>query len=248
MNIRASGRSALIIAAGLWLGFAGPMRVTDSAAEPAGQAAQTENAGAPVKLSKSTKHRSHKHHKRHAAHTRKSHKTASKEADAQADKTASATPDSDKRQDSDKHVPLPPTVANANANVEMPGAIVDAPKTEADALASDASKTLAATQAESANPQSGAAPVTASAADIVPADELNEVDRALIDDKQQPAPILAMASLDTPPSASSADTTTTTGQAVASEDSWNKASLIGKIFIAFGGLLTFASAARMFMA
>ncbi|MEO6945575.1 MAG: hypothetical protein ABI146_08235, partial [Nitrobacter sp.] len=87
----------------------------------------------------------------------------------------------------------------------------------------------------------------ASAADIVPADELNEVDRALIDDKQQPAPILAMASLDIPPSASSADTTTT-GQAVASEDSWNKASLIGKIFIAFGGLLTFASAARMFMA
>ena len=135
MNIRASGRSALIIAAGLWLGFAGPMRVTDSAAEPAGQAAQTENAGAPVKLSKYTKHRSHKHHKRHAAHTRKSHKTASKEADAQADKTASARR---KMQDSDKHVPLPPTVANANANVEMPGATVDAPKTEADALASNA--------------------------------------------------------------------------------------------------------------
>ena len=242
MNIRASGRSALIITAGLWLGFAGPMRVTDSAAEPAGQAAQTENAGAPVKLSKYTKHRSHKHHKRHAAHTRKSHKTASKEADARADKTASVAQD----QDSDERVPLPPTVANANANVEMPGATVDAPKTEADALASNASKTRAATQAESGNPQADAAPATASAADIVPADELNEVDRALIDDKQQPAPILAMASLDAPSSASSADTTT--GQAVANEDSWNKASLIGKIFIAFGGLLTFASAARMFMA
>jgi hypothetical protein len=218
------------------------MRVTDSAAEPAGQAAQTENAGAPVKLSKYTKHRSHKHHKRHAAHTRKSHKTASKEADAPADKTASVAQD----QDSDERVPLPPTVANANANVEMPGATVDAPKTEADALASSASKTLAATQAESGNPQTDAAPATASAADIVPADELNEVDRALIDDKQQPAPTLALASLDAPTPASSADITT--GQAAASEDSWNKASLIGKIFIAFGGLLTFASAARMFMA
>ncbi|MEO6382284.1 MAG: hypothetical protein ABIO35_09850, partial [Nitrobacter sp.] len=61
-----------------------------------------------------------------------------------------------------------------------------------------------------------------------------------------PAPTLALASLDAPTSASRADITT--GQAAASEDSWNKASLIGKIFIAFGGLLTFASAARMFMA
>jgi hypothetical protein len=29
---------------------------------------------------------------------------------------------------------------------------------------------------------------------------------------------------------------------------WNHTSLIGKIFIAFGGLLTLGSAARMFMA
>jgi hypothetical protein len=29
---------------------------------------------------------------------------------------------------------------------------------------------------------------------------------------------------------------------------WDQTSLIGKIFIAFGGLLTLASAARMFMA
>jgi hypothetical protein len=33
-----------------------------------------------------------------------------------------------------------------------------------------------------------------------------------------------------------------------SDSSWDQASLIGKVFIAFGGLLTFASAARMFMA
>jgi hypothetical protein len=32
------------------------------------------------------------------------------------------------------------------------------------------------------------------------------------------------------------------------DDSQSKTSLIGKIFIAFGGLLTLASAARMFMA
>ena len=37
--------------------------------------------------------------------------------------------------------------------------------------------------------------------------------------------------------------------AVSTDDSaWSQTSLIGKIFIAFGGLLTLASAARMFMA
>ena len=33
-----------------------------------------------------------------------------------------------------------------------------------------------------------------------------------------------------------------------SKSPWDQTSLIGKIFIAFGGLLTLASAARMFMA
>ena len=39
------------------------------------------------------------------------------------------------------------------------------------------------------------------------------------------------------------------GQAASNDSStWDKTSLIGKIFIAFGALLTMASAARMFMA
>jgi hypothetical protein len=41
----------------------------------------------------------------------------------------------------------------------------------------------------------------------------------------------------------------TQAAAVSNDDSaWSQTSLIGKIFIAFGGLLTLASAARMFMA
>lgn len=240
MNITASGRSALIIAAGLWLGLAGPMRATDSAAEPASQTAQTERASAPVKLSKFSKHHSHK---RHVARTRKPAKTASK-ADAKADKTASAP------QDSDKQMPLPPAVANANA--QMPGASVDAPKTEAGALASNAGKILATNTnlADNAQPQAdtpaaaAASAPSAATADVVPADELNDVDRAMSDDKPA-APTLALASIDTPVSAAE----TTTGQSITSEDSaWNQTSLIGKIFIAFGGLLTLASAARMFIA
>ena len=234
MNIKASGRSALIIAAGLWLGFAGPMRATDSAAEPAGQAAHTEKsptekAGAPVKLSKFSKHRSHK---RHVARTHKSSKIASRAA-AKADKTATASADGDKQ------LPLPPAVANANA--QMPGTTADAPRTEADALASSAGKTLASNKTLAPN-QADAAPAT----DVVPSDELNDVDRALTETEPAPTPALAMASIDTPAPAATARTTS---QSVTSEDAtWSQTSLIGKIFIAFGGLLTVASAARMFMA
>jgi hypothetical protein len=223
------------------------MRATDSAAEPVGQTAQTEKAGAPVKLGKFSKHHSHK---RYVARTRKSSKTASKTAE-KTEKTASAS------QDSDKQTPLPPAVANANA--QMPGvpAAADEPKTEAGALASNAGKILAtntnqadtAHQTDAAQPQADAttasdpAPATA-AADVVPADELNDVDRAMADNKPA-APTLALASIDAPASATDA----TTGQSVTSEDStWNQTSLIGKVFIAFGGLLTLASAARMFIA
>ena len=57
------------------------------------------------------------------------------------------------------------------------------------------------------------------------------------DDKDTaPAATLAMAVAQAPVMASTDDST------------WGQTSLIGKIFIAFGGLLTLASAARMFMA
>ena len=241
MSTGASGRSALIIVAGLLLGFAGPMRATDSAAQTAGvAAAHPEKAGAPIKLGKPSNHRSHK---RQATRTRKSAKPASKTDKKAEETTASAI------QDSDKHVPLPPTVANANASAEIPPRTEDlskeeSQKTPANALANSAGELLATNQGDTA-PPADHAPSLATAVDIVPSDELNEIDRALTDDKAA-APHLALASIDIAPSASNADTT---GQTMASDGSaWNHTSLIGKIFIAFGGLLTLGSAARMFMA
>lgn len=241
MSMGASGRSALIVAAGLLLGFAGPMHATDCAAEPAGvAAAHTGEAGTPIKLGKFSKHRSHK---RQATRTRKSAKSASKTDKKAEETTASAT------QDSNKHIPLPPTVANANANVEMPPGTEDlskeeSPKTQASALANSAGELLATNQGD-ATPPADNTPSLAAAVDIVPSDELNEIDRALTDDKAA-APHLALASIDIAPSASNADTA---DQTMASGGSaWNHTSLIGKIFIAFGGLLTLGSAARMFMA
>jgi hypothetical protein len=213
------------------------MRATDSAAEPAAPAAaHTESAGAPVKLGKFSKHRSHKRHARTRKSAKPETKTDTKALEAPHEKTASEA------QDSDKQIPLPPTVANANANARMPDP-EDLPKTEAGALASSAGQMLSVNQGDPA-PQADGAP--AAAADIVSPDELNEIDRALADDKTAAAPHLALASIDIAPSTSSADTT---AQVTASDGSaWNHTSLIGKIFIAFGCLLTLGSAARMFMA
>ncbi|GAB1715632.1 MAG: hypothetical protein NTAFB05_06740 [Nitrobacter sp.] len=235
MGIKASGHSALIIAAGLWLGLAGPVRATDSAAEPAGLAAHTENAGPPVKLGKFSKHRSHKHH--HAARTRKPARPESK-ADAKApEKTASEAQDSDK-----SRIPLPPTVANANARIPEPAE--DSLQTEAGALASSAGDMLPANNQETSAPQGDTSTPSAASADVVPSDELNDVDRAMID-SEQTAPTLALASIESPAPPS---TDAPAVQASASTSTWNQASLIGKIFIAFGGLLTLGSAVRMFMA
>jgi hypothetical protein len=234
MNIKASGRSALIIATGLWLGFAGPMHATSSAAEPAGAASQAVNAAAALKPGA-------RHHKRHA----RKHKPAKPEikSDANVHETADAKEATAiAGQDSGKHMPLPPTVANANANAEMPGAIEDTPKTEASALASSAGQMLSGNQNDSA-PQADNANAAA-AANIVSPDELNEIDRALADEEKA-TPHLALASIDIAPSASNDNTN---AQTASGDTTWNNTSLIGKIFIAFGGLLMLGSVARMLIA
>jgi hypothetical protein len=216
MNIKASGRSALIITAGFWLCFAGPMRATETNARTPDSTAKTESAtGAPVVLTR-------QHTKKQAtAHSRNSSKTAktsdgSKTADGKkADETAAedAAPAN-----------IPPSVANANAQLQT-GDTADA-----------AAKNMS-TQADNLlkNAQQGPVPadVAAPTTQLVSADQLNEVDRSLSEEK--PPPTLAMAV--TPTSSASNDDST-----------WGQTSLIGKIFIAFGGLLTLASAARMFMA
>ena len=93
---------------------------------------------------------------------------------------------------------------------------------------------------------SSAQPSTAQAAPGQPAsenqsaapDQLSDSDRALRDNAPPPAA--------TPeaPAARSAPVMAASGE----HSVWDETSLIGKIFIGFGALLTIASAARMFMA
>jgi len=77
---------------------------------------------------------------------------------------------------------------------------------------------------------------------VVAADQLNEVDQALQDDTS-PAPKVAATTSDAP-----APRMAPVMASGIEHSAWNETSLIGKIFIGFGALLTFASAARMFMA
>ena len=236
MNIKASGRSALIIAAGFWVCFASPLQAAEDA--DGGVAASTTEsvAGPPVALNRFAK--KSRHWKR-ASSQRKSVKVASK-ASTEISKTSATKKkviEADAAmKDDDTQSAIPLSVANANA--QLAAADLPADMNSVSTKASNMLRTMAARQDDSAEPQ---APAPAANAELVAADQLNDVDRALSDSRNEakdkaPAATLAMAVAQAPVMASTDDST------------WGQTTLIGKIFIAFGGLLTLASAARMFMA
>jgi hypothetical protein len=225
MIIKASGRSALILATGLFVCFAGPSQAAGAADATASSKPDTA-AGAPIALNKYAKHGAH-HAKKLAQG--KSRKVALKSS---TDKKAAAADDGDNSstvQPSD----IPPAVANANAQL----ASADTPTGAAKAMSARASNIVQAAPDSPPNPPP-AADATQDNSQVVSADQLNDVDRSL-HQNSAPAKTLAMASADAPPRALAASNESST---------WDQTSLIGKIFIGFGALLTMASAARMFIA
>jgi hypothetical protein len=223
MTIKASGRSALIIAAGIWACFSGPLQAAEGAdsATPTASKAASKATGAPIVLKKYTK----SHHGKNSQ--RKSSKAALKSDTSETDRAA---------RDGDNSTAIPPSVANANAEL----APSEGPPDSARAMSAKANTMLVTAADKAADAQPTAE--TPAETPVVAADQLNELDRALEESKPA-APPLAMASTE-PPAAPSAPV-----MASSKEDSaWDQTSLIGKIFIGFGALLTMASAARMFMA
>jgi hypothetical protein len=102
-------------------------------------------------------------------------------------------------------------------------------------------------------PNGGAQPNTAQAATGQPPasenpspapDQLNDSDRALRDNTTPATSTPAASNSNEAPAARSAPVMAASGE----HSVWDETSLIGKIFIGFGALLTIASAARMFMA
>jgi hypothetical protein len=208
MMIKASGRSALILATGLFVCFAGPS-----------QAAASADGAAVTAKSESSKSAHNSRHLKKIVH-RRSSKLALKSAPAA---KADAADD-----DADNSSALPPSVANANAQL----ASAETPAGNAKAMTARANNILQ-TADNSATAQ------TVSDTQVVSPDQLNDVDRAL-HESTQAAPAMTMASADTPAAPVMANSN--------ESSTWDQTSLIGKIFIAFGALLTMASAARMFMA
>ena len=209
--IRASGRAALTLVAGLFLVVGG----ASQAAPASSTSAKSDGASASdtTETVKYTKHR------RHYAHHRSS-RTADKSSDDKKDDAAPASS------------AMPPAVANANAQV-------------ADATTPSAAAASAMTDRANDNVQAAAdntAAEPAAAGQVVASDQLNDVDRAL----QQDAPAAQK------PEASATDAQPRPAPVMAAShgetSAWDQSSLIGKIFIGFGALLTLASAARMFMA
>ena len=226
MMIKATGRSALILATGIFVCLAGPSQAavgtdtTTASAKP--------ESPAPVVLSKYAKHSAH--HGKSYAH-RKSSTVAQKPSDKK-DADKKDAPADAAAGDNDTSSAIPPTVANANAQMAPTQmAATDVPGGNAKAMSARASEIL---QAAPAGAQTNVD------AQMVAADQLNDVDRALHEGNP---PALVMASAETPATAPvMASSSGNDGS------TWDQTSLIGKIFIGFGALLTMASAARMFMA
>ena len=219
MIIKASGRSALIMATGLFVYFTGPSPIMAAGADDTtAMKLESATAGKAVKQASPQA-------KRHAS--RKSDKVPAKSAEA------GKTADSDVA-DAAGGTPatIPASVANANAQLTP----ADSPADSASAMSAKASTMLVAATDKPADGQA------ATDAEVVASDQLNDVDRALQQTPQPPpAQTVAMAQ----PKAAPAAPVQTYGN---DNSTWDQTSLIGKVFIAFGALLTMASAARMFMA
>ncbi|MCG6203246.1 hypothetical protein LPW26_01230 [Rhodopseudomonas sp. HC1] len=241
MTYTASGRLALIIAAGMFACLLGPLQPAPASAAPEGNAAQQT---APPTAKKKVARSHAKHVKKKAAPAKPAKPTAENSGNDVKAKDQSklaimplpqATPQDEAQAaaDSPASAALPPTIANANA--QFP-----------EVAAADGA-TLGAAPAASHPAGSDAAAKPAADVTVMAPDEVNDLDRAAADS----APSTTMAAVTAAPTANAQPSTTGTAQlssASGADGAWDKASLIGKLFIAAGGLLTLASAARMFIA
>ncbi|MCG2625561.1 hypothetical protein L6654_02910 [Bradyrhizobium sp. WYCCWR 13023] len=226
--MKASGRAAWIVLAGLFLLSAGAAQAAPSSAASAKPDSASKQADAGKQ-------------RHHAAHRHTDSKTAQK-SDDKTDKTsADATPqageaksdnktDNKAGNDTPASSQMPPEVANANAQL---AATDTPPAAAASAMTSRANDNVQAAADNTAAP----APEN----QVVPPDQLNDLDRALQQDNP-PAQKAVIAATDAQPRPAPVMASSQPSSA------WDQSSLIGKIFIGVGTLLTLASAARMFMA
>jgi cytoskeletal protein RodZ len=228
--MKASECAALVVLAGLLLLFG-------ATAQAAPSSATSTSATSKADASKPAKPRSHSS-RRHS-----DSKTVQK-SDDKTDKPdqAAATAQADEAKTGNKagkeagaDVPgsnqMPPEVANANA--QLAPAEATPPAAAATAMTGRANDNVQAAADNTAAPNAES--------QVVASDQLNDLDRALQQDSP-PAQKAVIAATDAQPRPAPVMASSQPNSA------WDQSSLIGKIFIGVGTLLTLASAARMFMA
>jgi hypothetical protein len=217
--MKASGRTALILLAGLFLLFGGAVQAAPSSAA----SGKPDSAGKQADAVRPDKHRRH-------MSRRTSSKTAQKSSDDKAGKTDVAAKADQANSDeakADNDIPassqMPPEIANAHAQL----AAADTPAAAASAMTGRATDNVQAAADNTATPNAenqATAPDQLSDPDPAPA---QKAVIAATDAQPRPAPVMASSQ---------------------HSSAWDQSSMIGKIFIGIGTLLTLASAARMFMA
>ncbi|CAN5410314.1 hypothetical protein BH10PSE10_BH10PSE10_21430 [soil metagenome] len=237
MRARKAGLAALAAITGLWMSCAGEPAV--AAARPAAKKdakAIVASADRPIVLSKFKK-------QRHASAAKKSRTVQGKNLKKSASKASSRT--IAEKASSEKAGAQKTAAKDAASNIsknELPPEVANA---RAQALADDQARNIAALDNANVSNVNG---VLVAAADT-PADaEPMTADSAAVE--QEAAPAAAVAPPPTPSGKIIRAMPSGERQVLKADDSdtWNKTSLVGKIFIAFGSLLTLASAARLLIA
>ena len=219
MTIKTSARPVLILVAGLFACFASPSPVA---------AGVDDKAVADSKSASSESNRAAEEFAAVKKYVKRGSRHWKRHAHRKSDKVALTSSPAKKADAIDVaaadglSTAIPPSVANANAQLVS----TDTPDGNARAMSARANDILQAAADKPVDAQ------PAAEAPVVPPDALNEVDRTL---PASDPPATATASADAPVAESS------------DSSSLDRTSLIGKIFMACGGLLTLASAARMFM-
>jgi nitrogen fixation protein FixH len=226
MRFTTTGHAAWMFAAGLCVSAA-LFPASHAAAQDAAQAPEQPAVGSATGVTAAPAEPTRLHPKKSASKPRKAERQAKAKKPAK-EETAKAEELKPSQDDT-----MSPAVANANAQWAN-----EAKPTDTYNMSAQAGNVLSQMGAQPDPHATAAAEESAPAEQVVAADQLNELDRAA---EQQPPLTLAKATIDTPPAPAPSAT-------VENSKPWEQTSMIGKVFIALGGLLTLASAARMFMA
>jgi hypothetical protein len=218
MIVKASACSALIIASGLFVPCVSPVQAESGTKPSVANSSSESAAAAPVSVRRQFRQVS-----RHKYRARKPQTMTAKADPAKSEPPAAAV--RTVADDGKTLRDIPPSIANANAQMLLAGV-------QLSAAAAIPAGNDAEIRPDSPTSSRGDGEIQLVAA----ADQLNDVDRGLQEGQ-------ATAAVANPPPAPAATMAMTSDSTV-----WDQTSLMGKIFIGFGALLTMASAARMFIA